>query len=109
MLMKVLSYARKVSTFNGKSYDSIILYTLSMKNTYESATSSLSGHPVSFHELKVSLSKFNHVFGGAPCTFDYLDSIIGKNIEVRFEMAQYNGVDKFTVDSISVLGGDDNA
>ena len=109
MLMKVLSYARKVSTFNGKTYDSIILYTLSMKNCYKSSSSSLSGHPVAFHELKISLSKFNHVFGGSPCTFDYLDSIIGKSIDVTFEMSQFNGVDKFTVDSIKVLGGDDNA
>ena len=50
MLMKVLSYARKSGSFKDVKYDSIILYTLTIGRTYEGVNSSLSGHPVEFHE-----------------------------------------------------------
>lgn len=107
MLMKILSYARKTGTFNDVKYDSIILYTLTMGRCYEGVNSSLSGHPVEFHELKVPLNRFNHVFSGSPCTFDFLDTLVGKNVDVSFTMGKFNGVDKFTVDFVSILGGDE--
>ena len=109
MLMKVLSYARKSGSFKDVKYDSIILYTLTIGRTYEGVNSSLSGHPVEFHELKIPLNRFNQVFGGSPCTFDFLDSIIGENIDVTFSMSQFNGVDRFSVDTIKIFGGDVNA
>ena len=107
MLMKILSYARKSGSWQGRNYDSVILYTLSMKSTYETANSVLNGYPVEFHEIKIPISRFNSVFGGSPCSFDFLDSIIGKNADVSFALARFNGVDKMSVESVKVLGGDE--
>ena len=107
MLMKILSYARKSGSWQGRNYDSLILYTLTIKSTFDTVNSVLSGHPVEFHELKIPISRFNSVFAGSPCTFDFLDSIIGKNADISFALARFNGVDKMSVESVKVLGGDE--
>lgn len=102
MKVKILSWSRKTGIYNDVQYDTITLYGVSPKSTYETDSTVLQGHPIEFHKIPVKVRYWNDVTL-IPLTEESLNTLIGKTCNVSFSISSYNGVQSARVDSIDIV------